>query len=121
MSTCLRKVRVSGTCVRSRRESASQDLRQQRLHLLKNKQALWFRQMCKDAGIEDQELCQDLLAGISLVGQAKCSTKLMPKVKPARMRMPQVMKSAKWMQKTAMAGSCKSKEAQLDEEVWKEK
>ena len=106
--------------LQSDEEALHRTLRPERQRIMKDKKALLFKRMCADAGVEDEDLHRELLAGISLVGEAKCSPLFVAKSRPAKMTVQQVMSGAKWQQRAAMAGTCQSKDAALDEEIWAE-
>ena len=98
-------------------QSAEDDLHHQldedRQRIVRGKKFLLFEEMCKDAGIEGENLHHLQLAGVSLTGE-DAFTKLFAHCpqKPA-MSVPQLMKSSKWSRNMIL----KKKKDQVGEAV----
>jgi hypothetical protein len=89
-----------------------------RAEVLKEKNFLLLQRMCSDAGVSDQGLVRDLVAGIRLTGEAPVTGEFPPRRREPAMSEEQVMKAAKWIRRVAFAKSGRSDDEDLNRRVW---
>ena len=89
--------------------------------VLASKRLLLFKEMMKDAEVEDSELFHDLCNGFKLVGDLKPSGQFQPQWKPASLDVEQLRQTAVWAQR-AVISSCKkcSEDLEIATAVWDE-
>eukprot|EP00435_Cladocopium_sp_Y103_P030693 s2267_g7.t1 len=103
---------------------------EQRLHqqmdesirkVMDSKRLLLFKEMLKDAGVNDQTLFQEMHTGFKLVGDLMPSGQFQQQWKPAALGMEQLKQTSVWAQK-AVVSSCKRvlEDPEIADAVWNE-
>lgn len=89
--------------------------------IMASKRLLLFREMLKDAGVQDERLFQDMCMGFKLVGDLDPSGQFQHSFKPAALDVEQLRQTAKWAQK-AVVGACKrvAEDPEIAAAVWNE-
>ena len=106
------------------------DIEEKKLHslmhsdlrpVMKSKRLLLFKEMLRDAGVVDEELCKDMSEGFKLVGDLNPSGQFQSQWKPAMMSSEQLLQTAKWAQR-AVVHSCKRvlEDNEIATSVWVE-
>ena len=106
--------------LQSRENALHAMLEPARANIVKDKRFLLFSEMAKDAGVVDDSLLEDLLAGFSLIGQSGCSSLFLEEDTLPAMSREQLMKSSRWSRKMVAAKGMDSHAEGLNvvEETW---
>ena len=85
------------------------------------KRLLLFRQMMQDAGVQDENLFEDMVNGFRLTGTLPPSGLFPPKYKPATVSVEELRRTSEWT-KHLIEGACRkaSQDPEVARAVWKE-
>ena len=85
------------------------------------KQLLLFHQMMQDAGVQDENLFEDMVNGFRLTGTLPPSGLFPPKYKPATVSVDELRRTSEWT-KHLIEGACRkaSQDPDVARAVWKE-
>ena len=89
-----------------------------RAKLLKNKNVLLFDRMCKDAGIQDDDLMDLLISGTKLTGTASETSLFETEYVDAALTKEQLMKSSKWTRRKILRSNGPLMPQEVREVVW---
>ena len=89
--------------------------------VLKKKRLLLFKEMLKDAQVDDPHLFDEVCNGFRLIGDLNASGQFQPQWKPAGLSTQQLRQTAVWAQQ-AVVGSCKRvlEDKEIAQSVWDE-
>lgn len=89
--------------------------------VLATKRLLLFKEMMSDAGVEDQQLFDDMRNGFRLVGDLQPSGQFQPQWKPASLDIEQLKQTSFWPQH-AVISSCRKglDDMEMAQAVWDE-
>ena len=86
--------------------------------ILEPKRLLLFKEMCKDAGVADETLFDQMLNGFPLLGRGADSPEFPLQDRPPTMTPDQVRRASVWVRKAAFARSKPPEDLALAAAVW---
>eukprot|EP00435_Cladocopium_sp_Y103_P008138 s3431_g2.t1 len=90
-------------------------------HVMSSKRLLLFREMMRDAGVQDTALFDEMCNGFKLVGDLQPSGQFGPQWRPAALGVEQLKQTAMWAQKAVVASCGKhAEDPEVAASVWNE-
>ena len=86
--------------------------------IIRDKKILLFKQMCRDAGVEDDGLCDLLANGVKLTGSGGSTAQFEPDVREPSISNVQLIKSATWTRKKILGKSSGEASDKVIKSVW---